>query len=128
MVERFLRRVNTDILQTGSAELRLNYLALSTDSLLGHCFGEMLNWNLLGNKEKAEGWLKTIVAVTSRTQIVKRVNWIIPLALRMPIWPLEMLVPDMVRIIRLRHVRNSRSHTLKPLIANNALIFSCDRI
>lgn len=104
--ELLLQRVQDQIKTNGSAEMRTNFLAFSTDTLSHHCFGH--NINLLVDDDKAVGWKRTIRAIAILTPLAKQFPWIIPLALKSPIAPLQMMVPDLARIVKLRRVSISR--------------------
>lgn len=90
----------------GIVELRKVYLAMTTDTLSSHAFGESLD--LLKEDQKAQEWMRTIKAVTILTPLIKQFTWIIPLALKLPLALLWMIVPDLARIVALRRV-GSRS-------------------
>ncbi|KAK5999201.1 Cytochrome P450 monooxygenase hepH [Cladobotryum mycophilum] len=95
-----LKNIEKQITQTGSAELRKTYLALATDNIIDYCFDESLN--LLGSDERATAWKKTIDAVACLNPVVRQFNWMIPLAMYLPLSLLEILHPDMTRIVKLR--------------------------
>ncbi|CAD6568443.1 MAG: hypothetical protein ASARMPRED_001717 [Alectoria sarmentosa] len=84
----------------GVVEMRKTYLAMTTDTLSDHTFGESLD--LLQEDAKADEWKRTIKAVAVLTPLIKQFTWIIPLALRLPLSPLQMVVPDLARIVALR--------------------------
>lgn len=104
-----VRRVERQIKTTGFSEMRTNYLAFSTDTLADHCFAQ--NFSLLSDDDKAVNWKRTIRAVAILTPLVKQFTWIIPTALKIPIRPLEMVVPDLARIVKLRRVWLFLPHT-----------------
>ena len=83
-------------------ELRQTFLALTTDTLSQHAFEK--STNLLENSKAAADWKRTIKAVAVLTPLVKQFNWIIPLALKLPLTPLRWLLPDLARIVALRKV------------------------
>ena len=99
LLDRKLRRMlaNNEIL-----ELRKNYLAVTTDSLCAHAFGNSLE--LLESDLKADEWKRTIKAVAILTPLIKQFTWIIPLALKLPLGPLRIVVPDLARIVELHRV------------------------
>ncbi|KAI3324236.1 cytochrome P450 [Xylariaceae sp. AK1471] len=99
-VDRMLASILRQISSNGYAEMRMNFLAFSTDTLAEHAFGETLD--LLRNEDKAKNWQNTIKAVAYLTPIVKQFPWVIPVALKLPVRPLELIVPDLARIVRLR--------------------------
>jgi hypothetical protein len=91
--------------ETGSAEIRANYLAMTTDTLCSHAFGHSMD--LLGDEQRAKNWQRTIKAVAILTPLVKQFTWIIPIALKLPLGPLRLIVPDLARIVALHRVRSS---------------------
>ncbi|KAK8115745.1 hypothetical protein PG984_012247 [Apiospora sp. TS-2023a] len=101
-VDLLLQRMHSQIKATGSTEMRTNYLALATDILSDHCLGQSTDFLL--DDQEATKWRKTINAIATLTPLAKQFPFIIPFALRLPLWPLEMVVPDLARIVRLRRV------------------------
>lgn len=98
------------ITTNGSAEMRQNYLALTTDIVSDHAFGQSLK--LLHAEQDAQDWKRTIKAIAILTPLVKQFTWIIPLALRLPLRPLQFVVPDLARIVALRRVCMTQFHSL----------------
>ena len=78
------------------------YLAMTTDTLCDHTFGETLG--LLQEDKKADEWRRTIKAVAVLTPLIKQFTYIIPLALKLPLRPLQIVVPDLARIVALHRV------------------------
>ena len=95
-------RLAEQLANGGVAEMRKNYLALTTDTLCGHAFDRSLN--LLASDQAAINWQKTIKAITLLTPLVKQFTWIIPVALKLPLRPLQMIQPDLARINALHRV------------------------
>lgn len=95
-------------------ELRQTYLALTTDTLCGHAFDTSLS--LLTDDQAATEWKRTIKAVTILTPLIKQFTWIIPLALKVPLAPLQFVVPDLARIVALRRVSWCRSSVCRSLM------------
>ena len=108
-----VHRVGRQIKTNGFSEMRTNFLAFSTDTLADHCFAQ--NFSLLSDDDKAVNWKKTIRAVAMLTPLVKQFTWIIPAALKLPLCPLEMVVPDLARIVKLRRVWLRLQHMLASL-------------
>ena len=100
-------RLKEQLADGGVAEMRKNFLAMTTDSLCGHAFEDSLH--LLESDQAATNWQKTIKAVAILTPLVKQFTWIIPLALMFPLGPLRMVVPDLARIVALHRVGNFSS-------------------
>lgn len=96
------RRLKQDLANGGVVELRKTYLAMTTDTLADHTFQKPLD--LLKSDQKANDWRRTIKAVAVLTPLIKQFTWIIPLALKLPLRPLQMVVPDLARIVALRRV------------------------
>jgi hypothetical protein len=61
--------------------------------------------DLLEDEKKARGWKSTIHAIALLTPLIKQFTWVIPIALMLPVRPLELAVPDIARVVRLRRVR-----------------------
>ncbi|KAF2963419.1 hypothetical protein GQX73_g10144 [Xylaria multiplex] len=103
-VEKLIRYIEKQISTDGSTEIRLAYLALSTDILTEHCFGQSMHPNLIENHEKAIEWSRLTKVVVDLANIGKRIGWVIPYAMKCPMWMLNMLSPDIARVIKLRHI------------------------
>ena len=86
----------------GSAEMRTNFLAFTTDVLCGHAFDEDLD--LLKDAKKAHDWHHMINTVTSLTPLAKQVAWAMQWALEMRLGPLGLVMPNFVKINGLRKV------------------------
>ena len=104
------QRLKETLANGGVVELRKTYLAITTDTLSGHAFQKSLG--LLEEDRKADEWKKTIKAVAILTPLIKQFTWIIPLALKLPLAPLEMVVPDLARIVALHRVGTTALSTL----------------
>lgn len=96
------RNIEVQIKQKGFAEMRKNYLALSTDILCDHMFDNPLG--LLKSEEAAVNWQETIKTVAELTPLVKQFTWLLPVALRIPVSVLQILVPRLARIVSVRKV------------------------
>lgn len=96
------QRLKQGLADGGVVEMRKTYLAMTTDTLCDHTFGESLD--LLKQDKKADEWKRTIKAVAVLTPLIKQFTWIIPLALKLPLRPLQMVVPDLARIVALHRV------------------------
>lgn len=105
-VDLLLAHIDDQICKTGSVEMRKVYLAFTTDTLSAHCFGK--STRLLQDDQAALEWQRTIKAVAILTPLAKQFPWIIPLALKCPLWPLQMIVPDLARIVKARRVEHIR--------------------
>ena len=101
--ELLCRGIRSQLLETGVAEMRVHYLAMTTDTLCSHAFAKPLN--LLENERQAMEWQRTIKAIALLTPLVKQFTWIIPAALKLPLLPLQLVVPDLARIVVLHRVR-----------------------
>ncbi|KAI0204166.1 cytochrome P450 [Astrocystis sublimbata] len=106
-VEKMLARIDRQISYNGCAEMRMNFLAFSTDLLAEHAFGKSLN--LLHDDDKALNWQRTIRAVAHLTPIGRQFPWLMPVALKLPVRPLEYIVPDIARIVGLRRDMKMRA-------------------
>ena len=101
-VEILSSRLKEQLSNGGVAEMRKNFLAMTTDTLCGHALDKSLN--LLESDQAAIDWQKTIKAIAILTPLVKQFTWIIPVALMLPLGPLRMIVPDLARIVALHRV------------------------
>lgn len=102
------QRLRDSLANGGVVELRKAYLAMTTDTLCGHAFDRSLD--LLDEDRKADEWKRTIRAVAILTPLIKQFTWIIPLALKLPLGPLRMVVPDLARIVALHRVGTNTSN------------------
>lgn len=103
-IDKLIRYIEQQISLSGSAELRLTYLALSADILMEYCFGKSMRPNLLEEYDKAVEWSRITKVVVNLANIGKRLGWVISYAMKCPMWILKMLSPDIASVIKLRHV------------------------
>ncbi|KAI0186078.1 cytochrome P450 [Xylaria flabelliformis] len=103
-VDKLIQYIENQISLDGSVELRLAYSAFSTDTLMEHCFGQSMRLNLIENHDTAIEWSRITKVVVGLANIGKRIGWVIPYAMKCPMWMLAMLSPDVARVIKLRHV------------------------
>lgn len=101
-VDFFLKRVDEQIKRDGYAEMRMNYLALTTDTIADYCLETSLH--LLENEDKAIGWQETISALANTAPIARQWSWITPLSLSLPVGLLELVNPKLARIVGLHRV------------------------
>ncbi|KAI4159386.1 MAG: hypothetical protein LQ342_006642 [Letrouitia transgressa] len=88
----------------GHVELRVNFLAMTTDTIANHSLNGSNPQNtisLLENEERAAEWKRTIAALAMLTPIVKQATWLIPVALKVPVAIWMMTIPSLGRIVRL---------------------------
>ncbi|KAJ8133061.1 hypothetical protein O1611_g559 [Lasiodiplodia mahajangana] len=102
-VDKLIGCIDKQILLEGSAELRVIYLALTTDILMEHCFGESTCSNLIENNDKAREWSRVTTTVVDLTNIGKRIGWMIPYAMKCPLRMLTMISPSVAKVLKLRH-------------------------
>jgi len=91
----------------GSVELRVNFLAFTTDMIAAHALNGSNPSNtlhLLQNEENAKEWQKTIAAVALLTGIVKQFPSLIPVALKLSVEYWMTIAPPLGRIVRLNRV------------------------
>ena len=98
------QRLKQELANDGVIELRTTYLAITTDTLARLAFHTSLG--LLDSSRQANYWEKTIKAVAFLTPPIKQFPWIIPVASKLPLGLLRIVVPDIARIIALRRVRD----------------------
>ena len=109
--------MTAELSESGFSEMRSNYLAMTTDTLCGHAFEKSLD--LLESKQRANEWRLTINAVAILTPLARQFTWIIPIALKLPLVPLEFVVPNLARIVALHRVRLHK-YTESPNAPENA--------
>jgi hypothetical protein len=102
-VELVLRNVDRHIKERGVAEMRINWMAFSFDTLSGYLFGKPMC--MLEDEELTEGWFKTVKAVAVTTPFAKQFPWFIPNAMKLPMWVIKAISPEIARIAKLRWVR-----------------------
>jgi hypothetical protein len=102
-VDLMLQNIDDQIKRQRSAELHLNWLAFSLDTLTD-CFFDR-GMGLLMNENKARAWAETTHAVATSTPFAKQFTWFIPTASKLPMWILEGLTPEVSRLVKLRRVR-----------------------
>lgn len=91
----------------GSIELRVNFLAMTTDMIAAHALNGSNPQNtlhLLHDDEKAREWQKTIAALAMLTPLVKQAPWLIPVALKLSVGFWMTIAPSLGRIVRLNRV------------------------
>lgn len=101
-VDLLCSRIQEQLANSGTAELRRNYLAFTTDTLSSYAFEESLG--LLENQKNATDWHSTIRAIALLTPLARQFTWMIPIALKLPMRPLQFAVPDLARIVALHRV------------------------
>ncbi|KAH7310793.1 cytochrome P450 [Stachybotrys elegans] len=99
-VELVLKNVDRHIKERGVAEMRINWMAFSFDTLSGFLFGKPMC--MLEDEEMTEAWFRTVKAVAVTTPFAKQFPWFIPTALKLPLWVINAVWPDVARIAKLR--------------------------
>ncbi|KAI5918195.1 putative flavonoid 3-hydroxylase [Camillea tinctor] len=97
-----IHNLDEQISRSGFVELRPGYLAFVTDTLLGHCFQQSIRWNLLKTPDDVASWLRAIQVSAHMTPLVKKFNWFLPFAFKLPVWVLNIVFPDIGMIAKLR--------------------------
>ncbi|KAI2465613.1 putative flavonoid 3-hydroxylase [Annulohypoxylon bovei var. microspora] len=105
--ELLLRRMDDQILRDGSAEMRTNYLALATDNVADYFTGQPRG--LLRNEKRASEWRTSIRTLAEWTLIGRHFSWVFDLVLKLPLWPLELFLPDIGRIAGLHRIYSQQS-------------------
>ena len=67
--------------------------------------------------EKSRSWTKTMDAVGKITPLAKQFPWIVPIALNLPLSIVQVLNPDLARLIQLHKVRILRIVALNLLMS-----------
>ena len=107
-IEKFVTAVDRAVDHHGYADMRVYYLALTTDVLCAHCFEYEMN--LLDDRKRALEWKNTIKAIAILTPLIKQFTSIIPIAKKFPIRLFYLFgLPSLARILILikvgRHVK-----------------------
>lgn len=92
-----------------SVELRVNFLAMTTDTIAAHSLNgsnRQRTLHLLKDVERAREWQKTVAAIAFLTPICKQAPWLIPIALKLSVGFWMMIAPSLGRIVRLNRVTN----------------------
>ncbi|KAG4029628.1 hypothetical protein MFRU_015g01640 [Monilinia fructicola] len=94
-------------------ELKLTFLAFSTDTVCQYVFAEPPR--LQSNREAAELWHETINAVSGLAPLIKQFPWLIPVAKKLPSAVVDFFAPILGRLLRYHlHVNEeARSHVQK---------------
>lgn len=93
--------------RNGNVELRVNFLAITTDVIAAHSLNgsnPKKTIGLLQDEEKAEDWQKTISALAFLTALVKQAPWLIIFAKSLPVRLWMRFAPRLGRVIRLSKV------------------------
>lgn len=83
-------------------ELKLKFLAFSTDTVCQYVFNETPS--LQKNAEKAENWQETIAAVGRVTPLIKQFPWALPAAKKLPVDLVGYFLPALGRLLRYHNV------------------------
>ncbi|KAA8574347.1 hypothetical protein EYC84_005830 [Monilinia fructicola] len=79
-------------------ELKLTFLAFSTDTVCQYVFAEPPR--LQSNREAAELWHETINAVSGLAPLIKQFPWLIPVAKKLPSAVVDFFAPILGRLLR----------------------------
>lgn len=104
-VVRMLQNMDQQIKSRGFADMYLNWLAMNCDSLTDSFMDQGMG--LLKDENKARAWAETVDAVATGTPFAKQFTWFIPMSIKLPMWVLERLTPEVSRLVKLRRVRLS---------------------
>ena len=94
-----------------SVELRVNFLAMTTDVIAAHTLNgsnQERTLDLLKNNDNARDWQKTIAALAILTPVCKQAPWLIPLALKLSVGFWMMIAPPLGRVVRLNRVSSNQ--------------------
>lgn len=89
-------------MESGSAELLVNYLAAAIDTLSSHVLDKSLD--LLHNDLKAMNWHITTNTIALLTPLVKQYTFILPVALKIPVPFLQFVWPALARVVAFNNV------------------------
>ncbi|KAL6866099.1 hypothetical protein ACO1O0_002199 [Amphichorda felina] len=106
-VDVLLKRIDDHIARDGFAELRMNFLAFTTDTITEYCLEESLR--LMESEERAVKWQETISSLANTTPIARNWSWVTPLALKVPVWLLNLINPNLGRIVGLHRTMENQA-------------------
>ena len=101
-VELFGKRLSGQLANDGIAEMRKNFLAMTTDTICGHAFETSLD--LQKDDNATLEWQKAMRSTAILTPLQKRFTWMVPIALKLPLWVLRTTVPDIARLVAFHQV------------------------
>ena len=102
-VARMLQNVDQQIKSRGFADMYLNWLAMNCDSLTDSFMDQGMG--LLKDENKARAWAETVDSVATGTPFAKQFTWFIPMSIKLSMWVLERLTPEVSRLVKLRRVK-----------------------
>ena len=88
--------------QHGPVEVHTLFLAFANDTVCSYAFNYTMN--LLEDPKRAKDWQGTISAVASLTPLIKQFPWLTPLAKLVPLSILQLVMPNMARLLSLHVV------------------------
>ncbi|KAL9055449.1 MAG: hypothetical protein Q9162_003547 [Coniocarpon cinnabarinum] len=77
--------------------VRVTYLAWSTDSLTSYVFDQ--STKLLNDPTKAREWWEMYDKLRTLCPILKQCLWIVPLALKPPVWVVRLILPSLAPLV-----------------------------
>ncbi|KAK5745322.1 hypothetical protein LTR17_001483 [Elasticomyces elasticus] len=92
-----------------AVELRTTLLAWSTDVLTTYMFEQPTG--LLKDERKAAEWQATFEKMRQLFPILRRCLWAVPMALALPLWLVDLLLPSITPLLRVYH--DMHSHATK---------------
>ncbi|KAB8288832.1 hypothetical protein EYC80_010735 [Monilinia laxa] len=112
-VEELCEIIHGGFLHKKIIELKLAFLAFSTDTVCQYVFAEPPR--LQKNPEDAKQWHETIGAVSRLTPLIKQFPWLIPVAKKLPSAMVDFLLPTLGRLLRYHSQvhHKARSHIQK---------------
>ena len=109
-----------------SVELRVNFLAMTTDTIAAHALNgsnPQETVHLLENHHNAREWQRTIAALAFLTPICKQAPWLIPSALKLSVRLWMMVVPTLGRVVKLNRVSKAKiSQSCEVCTLSNAVL------
>jgi hypothetical protein len=101
-VERLSRVLHSSYQSGNVLDLRITYLAFTTDTVCRLAFGGSLG--LQDNTSSAEDWAETMEAVARLTPLIKQFPFLISLVKKVPLPLLSYVVPVLARLLQLHEV------------------------
>ena len=89
-------------------DIRVAYLALTSDVISTHAFGKPLD--MLHDDPRAVDWHKTMRAIPRSSLLIRQFLWIPWVAFKLPADLVALVFPDLARIVAMRHVSIRLNH------------------
>lgn len=112
-VELFGKRLSGQLANDGIAEMRKNFLAMTTDTICGHAFETSLD--LQKDDNATLEWQKTMRSTAMLTPLQKQFTWMVPIALKLPLLGASNYGP---RHCEARSISSGRARMIHPALGS----------